>query len=164
MLEAPDVVEGDDVRVRELGGGFCLVEEALLLEADVAPHPHGLERDGPPQLPIGRLVDDAEPAAPNLADELEATDDLPRTQDRERSLAVGDRRVEHLAQERGDRAGRDARRRAHLVVCRRTPQASRCYRNGAARVPGGGRTLCVTPAPPAPPALGTHSAIPLGRQ
>ncbi len=51
-----------------------LVEQSLLADADVAAGPHRLQRHGSPELTVERLVHDAEPAAPDLATQLEPAD------------------------------------------------------------------------------------------
>jgi hypothetical protein len=72
-----------DVWVGEPRGGLSFAEQALLSDVQFARRSHHLERHAAPQLAITRLVHDAEPAATELAHELEPADDLPRVEERE---------------------------------------------------------------------------------
>ena len=62
-LVLPDVVDRDDVRMIERGGGSGLVDEALsALFADRSVVPEQLDGDGPSEAHVDRTVDDAHAA------------------------------------------------------------------------------------------------------
>ncbi len=70
VLAAADVVEGDDVRMRETGGELGLSQHALLTHVRPSRSAHGLEGDRATGVQVYRFIDDPETAAPDLSDEL----------------------------------------------------------------------------------------------
>src|SRR6266542_3040127 len=80
VLAASDVEERRDVRVRKVRGRLRLAEEPLLARLRSGPRRDGLERDGTAELAVARLVHDAEPAAAELPNQLEAPHERPGAQ------------------------------------------------------------------------------------
>ena len=94
-LERPDVVHRDDVRMRQPRQRLRLAEQprapSLRLLSRARPRVQELQRDGPLELRIVRLVDDAHPALARAIDDDVPPDDGPAVQGRP-PIAEGRRR------------------------------------------------------------------------
>src|SRR5207249_6884338 len=80
-VDLPAVVDRDDVRMTELRDGLRLARE-IRGEADAK----GLESDEPFELGVVRLIDGADPAAPDFLDELVASEPADLTRRRLQDL------------------------------------------------------------------------------
>ena len=89
VVAPPHVVQGDDVRVGEAGGCLGLAQEPFLPSSRQDGAPQELECHRPSQVPVERLVDDAESAASQLTDDLETTDHRARRRCRSPRGSVG---------------------------------------------------------------------------
>jgi len=113
VVAPTDVVERDQVGVSEPCDGLGLADDLPFLLRDPA-RADDLERHLPAQVPVLRLVDHAEAAAPQLAQDLEAADDG-TWKERSRLDLTLLRRLGQLPEKVGQRAGLHARRRNAAV-------------------------------------------------
>jgi hypothetical protein len=107
-LAAPDVEERDDVGMGEARRSLRLAEQPLLAHVLAVASSDRLEGDGPAELAVLRLVDDAEAAAPDLPHEFEAPHDHARperTIPLRAEVLVGG--VHQRLEQRGDLTRRD---------------------------------------------------------
>ena len=77
LVGAPDVVQGDDVGVREPGSRLCLTEKPLLPKVRPGPRAHRLEGNGPAEARVARFPHHPEAAPADLPNEFEPADDRP---------------------------------------------------------------------------------------
>jgi len=78
VLAPAQVVERHDVGMRAERRRLCLAEQEVPGHLGASARVDGLEGHGPPQVPVARLVYDAEAAAPHFPDEFEPTDHCSR--------------------------------------------------------------------------------------
>jgi hypothetical protein len=108
VLAPPHFVEGDEVGVGKAGDRLRLAGDLPFRLRD-ATRADDLHRHLAAEVPILGLVDHPEPAAPQLASDLEPPDDRSGKQGRWVGAALL-RRCRDLLEERAQRAGLHARR------------------------------------------------------